>query len=116
MLKYSKFINTVKNTKLDNQRDIRKIFDDALNFEYNGVEKPLEIREQNIQRIMVNTIRHSYSNYDIGLKQIYKLKSEDMYFRYKNIILEQISNQYPYLKDECNKQKHIINMANIISG
>lgn len=97
------------------QTDIREVFDNGLIYEYLNIDIPIEFNEQNLKRIIVNSIRHNYSNYEYGLKQIYKLHvSEDVYFRYKNNILNIISNRYPFLKDECIRQRHLINMVNLI--
>lgn len=94
------------------QSSIREIFESGLDFEYRD-NKPTEFTENNIKRIIVNSIRHNYSNYDYGLREIHKL-SEIEYFKYKNITLYFISQRYPFLVDECNKQKHIVNLCTII--
>lgn len=109
-----KLYNIAANTEISDY-DAREILDEALRYEYVDGEAPLEFKEKNLKRIMVNSIRHNYSNYDDGLKQVHRLKaSETVYFRYKNMVLNQISLQYPYLSDECKRQKHTINMVKII--
>lgn len=110
-----KFNSIIKNIKIEPNQNLREIFDAALNYQYGESEKPISFKESNIKRIMVNSIRHRYSNYEDGLKQIHRLRmSEEVYFRYKNIVLHQISQQYPFLQDECESQKHKINMVKII--
>ena len=116
MLNYSNIINIIYSIKVDNNSNLRSIFDDALNYEFTESEIPLEFREGNIQRILVNSIRHSYSNYEKGLKKVYRLKSEKDYYRYKNATLERIAIGYPTLRDECERKKHKLCMVNIVSG
>lgn len=107
-----KYYSIINNTKVNNNINLRDALDNALKYEYDE-NTPIEFKEYNINRIMVNSIRHDYSNYELGLKQVHKLNlPEDMYFRYKNIVLDQISYQYPFLKDECERQKHNVNMVN----
>lgn len=91
----------------------RKIFDNAIQFAYG---KPLEeYSEKSIEAIMVNDIRHNYSNYDDNLKKVYRIKRTDNdYIQYKNSVLEKISNIYPSLKNECDKQKRKCDMIKII--
>ena len=115
MPNYSNIINIINSIKVDNNSNLRNIFDDALNYEFTESEIPLEFREGNIQRILVNSIRHSYSNYEAGLKNVHRLKSEDDYFRYKNATLERIAREYSTLRDECERQKHTLNIATIVS-
>ena len=106
MHKYSKFLSILNSIDVNNDKGLRDIFNDALNYEYTGSEIPLEFKEQNIQRIIVNSIRHSHSNYEEGLKEVHRLKaSEDMYFLYKTVVLEKIALEYPELQDECERQK-----------
>lgn len=97
-------------------RNYRDIFDDAVQFEYG---KPLtEYYEKHIDRIMVNNIRHHYSNYDQVTKQMHKIhryNGESDYIQYKNSVLDKIANTYPLLEEECNKQKRRFNMVNLIT-
>ena len=91
----------------------REIFDSAIKYIYN---QPLdEYNENNIHAIMVNNIRHNYSNYDQITKPMHKIyRSPDDYDQYKNCILNKISNMYPFLKDECERQKREFNMVKIV--
>ena len=124
MHKYFNLIEIINSIKIDNNNDLREIFDTALNYEFTDTalnyeftesETPIEFKEDNIQRILVNSIRHSYSNYEEGLKNVHRLKSEDNYFRYKNATLERIAREYSTLRDECERQKHTLNIATIVS-
>jgi hypothetical protein len=104
--------NIINSINIENV-NYREIFDNAVQFAYG---RPLEeYYEKNIEAIMVNDIRHNYSNYDDNLKRVYRIKRTDSdYEQYKNSVLEKISNTYPLLKDECNKQKRKCNMVKII--
>lgn len=110
-----KFYSIIQNIQINQCDDMREIFDQALNYEYAGVDQPIEFRERNIQRMLVNSIRHNNSNYESGLKQVHRLNTiEETYFRYKNIVLNKIAEKYPFLQDECDQQKYRVNMFNII--
>ena len=93
--------------------DYRKIFEDAVKYEYN---KPLdEYTENNINAIMVNNIRHNYSNYDQIIKQVHRIhRTNNDYEQYKNSVLEKIATAYPFLKNECQRQKRIFDMVKIV--
>ena len=113
--KMMQFNNIIQNIEIEPNHDLREIFDSALNYQYPEAERPIEFREHNIKRIMVNSIRHKYSNYEDGLRKIHKLNMhEDIYYRYKNIVLNQISQKYPFLSDECESQKNSVNMVKLI--
>ena len=108
-------INSIINDITIEQESIRNILNNGLIYEYLNTDIPIEFNEQNLKRIIVNSIRHNYSNYEYGLRQIHRLHvSEDIYFIYKSNILNKISNNYPFLKDECDKQKHLVNMVNLV--
>lgn len=116
MHKYFNLIDIINSIEIDNSVNLREVFNTALNYKFTGSEVPLEFKEGNIQRILVNSIRHSYSNYEEGLKKVHKLKSEDDYFKYKNATLERIAREYSELRDECERQKRTLNIATIVSG
>ena len=103
--------NAINSTNIEN-KSCREIFDSAAQFAYG---KPLlEYSEKSIEAIMVNDIRHNYSNYDRVLKKVYKInRTDDDYNQYKNSVLEKISDTYPFLKDECDKQKRNFDMVKI---
>ena len=92
--------------------NFREIFDNAVQFAYN---EPLEeYSEKSIDAIMVNDIRHNYSNYDQILKSPYGIcRSECDYIQYKNAVLEKIAYTYPSLKDACDKQKRKCDMVKV---
>jgi hypothetical protein len=95
--------------------DCREIFDDAVEFVYG---KPnYEYLEKDIDAIMVNNIRHNYSNYDEILRgRDGIIRSEYDYMQYKNCVLDKIADSYPSLRDACEKQKRKCNMVRICKG
>lgn len=105
------FYNAINSTVIED-RNCREIFDNAIQF---GYGKPLdEYSEKSINAIMVNDIRHNCSNYDQVLKVIYRIhRSDNDYIQYKNSVLDKISNVYPFLKDECDKQKRKLDMVKV---
>lgn len=105
------FRRVIDSVNIDN-KDYREIFDDAIQYAYG---EPLnEYSEKNINTIMVNNIRHNCSNYDSMIKCMRKVRrSEDDYLQYKNSVLEKIANNYPFLKDECIKQKRKFDMVKV---
>lgn len=94
---------------------IRNIYDDSIKYMY-GNNVPIEIKESQLNRVMVNYIRHAKSNYNKSLKKIRKINDskETYYHIYKNDILNKIENKYPILKEECNRQKTLLPMVNIV--
>lgn len=103
--------NNINSVNIEN-KNCREIFDNAVQFAYG--EPLLEYSERSIEAIMVNDIRHNYSNYDDNLKQVYKInRSDNDYYQYKNSVLEKISSNYPFLKNECDKQKRKFDMVKI---
>ena len=110
---YDRFINTINNTNFTDST-YRDIFDDAIEFNYD--DNPIEFRNSSkLDRMMVNTIRHSYTNYEDNLKVIHKLKSvHNAYYRYKNSVLNSIAEKYPFLEEECNNQKRKLTMVKVV--
>lgn len=96
--------------------NMRKIYDDSINYIYGKNNNVIEVRESEITRVMVNNIRHAKTNYDKSLKKIRKINdSKDTYYHiYKNDILSEIENKYPVLGEECNRQKTILPMAHLV--
>lgn len=88
---------------IDENINMRQAYDDAMKYEMNYT--PMQIREDKAYRILVNNIRHKHTNYDKNLKNVYHIKNNMYYNVYKNQVLSNISDNYPYLLDECNKQK-----------
>lgn len=93
----------LNNISIDENINMRQAYDDAMKYEMNYT--PVQIREDKAYRILVNNIRHKHTNYDKNLKNIYHIKNNMYYNVYKNQVLSNISDNYPYLLDECNKQK-----------
>ena len=108
-----KFNDALKRTKIIQYKDQREIFESALNYCYGPSERPIEFREREIKAIMVNSIRHNYSVYERGLKDVHAIKknNENMYRRYKNVVLNNIAKEYPFLSDACDQQKHYVPMV-----
>ena len=95
----------LNNISIDKNINIRQAYDDAMKYEMNYT--PVQIREDKAYRILVNNIRHKHTNYDKNLKNVYHIKNNMYYNVYKNQVLSGISDKYPYLLNECNKQKII---------
>lgn len=93
----------LNNISIDENINIRQAYDDAMKYEMNYT--PIQIREDKAYRILVNNIRHKHTNYDKNLKNVYHIKNNMYYNVYKNQVLSDISDNYPYLLNECNKQK-----------
>lgn len=93
----------LNNISIDENINMRQAYDDAMKYEMNCT--PVQIREDKAYRILVNNIRHKHTNYDKNLKNIYHIKNNMYYNVYKNQVLSNISDNYPYLLNECNKQK-----------
>ena len=94
---------------------IRNIYDEAvayLNTTHPNTNKQ-EVFEDRIKRLMVNQIRHNYTNYDEELRKLKRVKREDQtyYYLYKNYTLKKIQEQYQYLEDACKRQKTNLTMA-----
>lgn len=99
----SNITSILNNISIDENINMRQAYDDAMKYEMNYI--PIQIREDKAYRILVNNIRHKHTNYDKNLKNIYHIKNNMYYNVYKNQVLSNISDNYPYLLDECNKQK-----------
>lgn len=115
MGKNSIFNDLVSNIELKDV-DIRKIYDDSINYMYGKNNNVIEVKESEITRVMVNNIRHTKTNYDKSLKKIRKINDskETYYHIYKNNILSEIENKYPVLGEECNRQKTVLPMARLV--
>ena len=115
MGKNSIFNDLVSNIELKDV-DMRKIYDDSINYMYGKNNNVIEVKESEITRVMVNNIRHTKTNYDKSLKKIRKINdNKDTYYHiYKNDILREIENKYPVLGEECNRQKTVLPMARLV--
>lgn len=103
----------LQDTEINSIENIRDVYDSALKYNFRCNKAPLVMREQDIDRMMVNHIRHKYSSYENNLHKIDRMKmpNRTYYNRYKNKILNDISDKYPFLRQECNRQKHKVNMV-----
>lgn len=62
-----------------------------------------------LYRWEVNYIRHELTRYETLLDQIYGIVgAHDSYLVIKNRILDKIASVYPWLKDECERQKQVV--------
>lgn len=115
MGKNSIFNDLVSNIELKDV-DMRKIYDDSINYMYGKNNNVIEVKESEITRVMVNNIRHTKTNYDKSLKKIRKINdNKDTYYHiYKNDILSEIENKYPVLREECNRQKTVLPIARLV--
>lgn len=97
---------------------VREIYDQFYNYQIEHAEEPLYMREARINGGLVNSIRHTKSNYIDELKSLRHDSSgrrnyNTNYRRYKNAVLESIAITYPFLKDECDKQKYKVNLCKL---
>ena len=98
-----KNINEIINeVTVEKDIDIRKVYEDANMRDINRI--PITIREDKAYRLLVNGIRHEHTNYENNLKNVYHICNSRYYNLYKNTVLNNISTEYPYLSEECNKQ------------
>ena len=97
------------------QEPVRKYFDELQDHRKWHVEQPLKLRERSIINGLVNSIRHNSFSYNDDIKKIRKLGNERFnYTQYKNAVLERIALEYPFLREECNKQKRKLDLVKII--
>lgn len=59
------------------------------------------------ERWMVNFVRHVLTDYNHELWSMKgKVGKSEAYVKYKSAVLDRIAKVYPYLKDECERQKN----------
>lgn len=93
---------------------IRQVYEEALLYQYGNI--PYIIKENEVKRLMINLLRHKYTNYDKGLFFIKKMGNMSPDYRvYKNAVINEISSKYPILSDECLNHIEYVNMVNKIS-
>lgn len=117
MNKYYVLNSIIDNIQINDNIDMRQIYNNS--FEYSSCNKiPVMIPEPTLYRFIINEIRHNESNYEKLLREVYKINKNDknnyMYMKYKNAVLDKISNMYPCLKKECDNQKLPLYMVNNI--
>ena len=110
-IREQKFSKMLRNTEVESVDNIRDIYDDALRYNFKSSEAPLELQEEKIDRIMVNQIRHKKSTYMRNLWYANRMPNKTYYKRFKNVVLTQISYKYPFLSDECDRQKRKVPMV-----
>lgn len=101
-------------------KSIRQFFDESQEYQFGNAQKPMELSERKIKRDLVNSIRHNNSfDYNAGIYDVHKLDRKNRaenYKIYKNIILNMIAKEYPFLADECNNQKFRVDMVKIVDN
>jgi len=105
-------INAVVVTCPENYREI---YDNACIHEYGGNPDTITNKDANV--IMVNAIRHNYSNYDCFLSMVNRVDiypNNRAYMMYKNATLEKIPKAYPFLSKYCQSQKRRVDMVKVI--
>lgn len=106
----NKFWQIVNNTTFKSETDLRRVYEK--NRLLQDVDK--DLTEKYINRLLVNTIRHQYTNYDDSMKDIRKINYINRvsnYKQYKNIVLSRIADMYPILAEECESQKYRLDMC-----
>lgn len=59
-----------------------------------------------LQRIVVNFLRHAVTDYDGHLERISgKVGTNEAYRKIKEMVLDKIAEEYPWLAEECERQK-----------
>ena len=100
------FVKIVDSIEID-KINTRELYDEAV--KQSRSEDPVILNQDTLYRWMVNTVRHSHSSYEGGLKELHKLNNSEVeYNLYKNAVLDKISYEYPNLEDECTKQIKIV--------
>lgn len=69
---------------------------------------PSDSSPTTLARIMVNHVRHHITNYDVELDKIREERAFDRHQLYRGLkvrVLDAIAVAYPWLKDECERQK-----------
>jgi hypothetical protein len=115
--KFKALYNVIDDIAVCDDIDTREVFENAVIHSYGDLNyTDNEYRNKEVCAIMVNNIRHTCTNYENTLKNVYKIGIRCGYQRYKNAVLENISSYYPYLSEECDRQKYKINMVNRADG
>jgi hypothetical protein len=112
------FKECIDSIKID-LRSPRELYEDSIAFRYND-KVPMELREHNIRRIMVNDARHKIeSGYTQTIKAISKMDKYNRqrnYTLYKNNVLLKIAEAYPFLEQECRSQMRREDMVRIVNN
>lgn len=115
MVKTSELFGLMDSVIIDTDVDYREILDNAIAFKYGKSSNKYVYRERELGAIMVNQIRHCYTNYNSLVGKSSRIhRSNNDYGQFKNSVLDKISKSYPLLKDDCNRQKISNNMVKII--
>jgi hypothetical protein len=117
--KKEKILNYIKNINIElKKEDYNSILKKAIN-SYNIFKEEISLRreyfdfqpatlnsdEEFLMRIFVNYIRHKLTNYDEDIEKIFgKVGKIEAYYLLNKKIYNKISEVYPSLKTECEKQ------------
>ena len=65
-----------------------------------------DVDDLTLQRWMVNFLRHNATDYDSRIHELFGLVGKrEAYCLLKNRVLDRIAEEYPYLREECHRQK-----------
>lgn len=103
----------IDNITVEKDINFREAYENTMMYN-NYKSLPKTIKEDVLNRFLVNGIRHDYTNYESNLKQIYRIENGEYYANYKNAVLDNISNEYPALYEECNNQKSFKRMVHLV--
>ena len=62
-------------------------------------------KDEGFRHAAVNYLRHKQSNYDLIIDEIQAKTSRKMVEKLKEKVLKDIAKKYPYLRNECLKQR-----------
>lgn len=118
MLRKKDLFNRIHNNMVVEEKPVREFYDNSSERLRCKAEHGVFLQEDDIKRILVNSIRHTGSTYDRDMKIVHQLDrripGDTYYKRYKNMVLNEIAEKYPFLKDECENQKYKIQMVRIV--
>lgn len=115
MVKTSELFGLMDSVTIDDNIDYRIILDTAIEFKYGKSNSKYEYGEKELGAIMVNQVRHCYTNYNSLVNKSGRIyRSNNDYRQFKNSVLDKISRSYPLLKDDCDRQKIPNNMVRVI--
>ena len=98
----------INNCQLNENIDYDRAVRSALAYNNINVDDVKNLNNKNIQRMIVNHLRHRESQYNENLKilndVIEKKKSDYTYKQIKNITLYNIKQEFPWLEEACDAQ------------
>ena len=103
----------IDNITIEKDIDFRELYESTMLYNKHKT-LPKMIKDDVLNRFLVNGIRHDYTNYESNLRQINRIENGEYYANYKNAVLDTISNEYPALYEECNNQKSFKQMVHLV--